>query len=202
MKIQLGNFIDKANKIANIVTSRMNKVHTNKENTNDNVVSEFGSKIYKIRKQQLILQSEISKRQHISEGIENIISFINGNENLDIKDMKNGIASIIKKTKYGNENLLNKYLISNVEIDNISSKEELKSYSKSLSEANYLVKNEISALTLNINELTISESNILSLNILNQNQLSSFIEDLKGDFDNIRSIHSSFDKDISKLLDY
>jgi hypothetical protein len=130
----------------------MNKVHTNKENTNDNVVSEFGSKIYKIRKQQLILQSEISKRQHISEGIENIISFINGNENLDIKDMKNGIASIIKKTKYGNENLLNKYLISNVEIDNISSKEELKSYSKSLSEANYLVKKSISALSLNINE--------------------------------------------------
>lgn len=203
MKIQAGSFLNSAKKITNMVKSRMEKSNPIKKDANNDVVVEIGSKIYKIRQQQSILQSEISKKQHISDGIKQIISFINESKNeKDLKKIKDGVALIIHHSLYGDNNLLNDYILKSVKTDKISSIEELDAYSETLSNLNSSIKNEISLLTSDVNKLVISESNILSLNIINHNQLFQLIEEIKDDLGNINNVHTSLNiKDINKLLD-
>ncbi len=204
MKIQAGLFMDKAKKMADVINTRLERVKTstNKEN-NKKIIIEISKKIYDIRKNQSNLQSEISKKQHISNGMNNIISYIEENKNsVELNSIKKGIATIINNSSYNNENILNNYILSNSNLENISTEKDLDEFTISLKKQTNHMEYEINTLSSEINRLNVSENNILSLNIVSQKNLSKIIRELVTDTSNKDNIYSLLKhNDISKLLD-
>lgn len=203
MKIQAGLFLDKAKKMADVINTRMEgaKKSPNKDNSKK-IIVEISKKLYDIRKNQSDLQSEISKKQYISNGINNIISYINDNKNnLNMDSIKKGIATIIANASYEDKNILNDYIMSNAKIDNIETNESLEEFSLSLDKHVNKLNYEINSLSLEVDRLNVSENNILSLNIVNQRNLSKIIKDLTHDRSNKENIYSLIKhNDISKFF--
>lgn len=202
MKIQAASFLKSVENVTKIVKQRTEKVKNSKD-VSKNVIIEIGSKIYNIRQKQSLLQGDISEKQHISEGLEKITKFLNKNsQQKNLQEVKNGIAKIIVGHNYGNSNHLNDFLLSKINTESINSKEDLDIYFNEISDLHQSLKEEISELSANINELNISESNILSLNILDNSTLSRIIQQLKGNSESSKKIFTSINiDDISKLLD-
>ncbi len=204
MKIQAGLFMDKAKKMADVINNRLERVKTSSyKDKNKKIIVEISKKIYDIRKNQSNLQSEISKKQHISNGMNNIISYIEENKNsIDLNSIKKGIATIINDSSYDNKNILNDYILSNSNLENIATEKDLGEFSILLKKQTNHLEYEINTLSSEINRLNVSENNILSLNIVSQKNLSKIIRELVTDTSNKDNIYSLLKhNDISKLLD-
>ncbi len=179
MKVQAGLLINNAKKLANVIKSRTDK------KDNNNQISEIkkyiirkGSKILNIKSTQTLLQSEISKRQHLIEGIGKLQDKINKTTNLE--NINNSAAEILSKYSYGGENILNSYIKSYTKLVNINTKPDLNKFNKELLNLKNKLEKEINVYTDNIYELEISENNILSLNDINQKELLNLIDEIKN----------------------